>query len=174
MPTSDISKFDDTIDSRDVIARIRELEAELQAAQDELDDAQEPDEGEERDEEDASDIATCGTCGLTWNDTRPSSRTPAPSGRCPFEHIHEEAEELAALKALAEEAEGYASDWRHGATLIRDEYFTTYARQLAEDIGAVSDDAGWPGRHIDWDAAADELRQDYTSVDFDGETFWVR
>lgn len=86
----------------------------------------------------------------------------------------DEQEEYNALVALQEQAEGYAADWRHGETLIRDSYFTEYAQELAEDIGAVKDDTGWPGRHIDWDAAADELKQDYTAVEFDGVTYWVR
>lgn len=30
----------------------------------------------------------CGTCGRAWNDARASYFTPAPSGRCPFEHWH--------------------------------------------------------------------------------------
>ena len=81
--------------------------------------------------------------------------------------------ELAALKALADEAEG-ADDWEHGATLIRDSYFEAYARELAEDIGAISDNAEWPVWHIDWGAAAQSLQMDYCEVDFDGVTYWVR
>ena len=44
------------------------------------------------------DIATCGTCGKSWNDALITGRTPAPSGRCPYEHIHAEIKELARLK----------------------------------------------------------------------------
>jgi hypothetical protein len=35
---------------------------------------------------------TCGNCGLSWDDDIPTTWTPVPSGRCPFEyyHIHEE------------------------------------------------------------------------------------
>ncbi len=86
----------------------------------------------------------------------------------------EEGEELKALLALQDEAEGYASDWRYGETLIRDSYFKEYAEQLAEDIGAINRDASWPNNCIDWERAADELQTDYTSVDFDGVTYWVR
>lgn len=128
----DVSNSDDIIDSRDVIARIDELECEREALAD--------------DPEHADDL-------LVWDD--------------------DNAEELAALKALQEEAEGY-SDWRHGATLIRDSYFEDYAQQFAEDIGAINDDATWPATCIDWKQAASELQQDYTSVEFDGVTYWVR
>lgn len=170
----DISNTDDVIDSRDVIARIEELEGILADAQEELDDEQDPEKhGDERDAEDPSDIATCGACGLSWNNTRSSSRTPTPSGRCPFEHVHEEAEELRTLKALEEEAAS-SPDWTYGETLIRDSYFREYAEQLADDLGAVDRDARWPVCYIDWDAAADALKQDYSSVDFDGVTYWIR
>ena len=40
------------------------------------------------DEDDAEDPATCGYCELTWDDGKVTSMTPAPSGRCPFEHFH--------------------------------------------------------------------------------------
>lgn len=142
MKTTDISNSDDTIDSRDVIARIEELEAERDA----FDEAQAERATENGDE-----------TGAAWADV-----------------YEAEADELKALKALAEEAEGYSSDWRHGETLIRDSYFVEYAEQLAEDIGAIGRDASWPLSHIDWDAAADELKQAYTSVDFDGVTYWIR
>lgn len=84
------------------------------------------------------------------------------------------AEELMALLALQEEAEGYAPDWHHGSTLIRDSYFEDYARQLAEDLGCIDRESTWPNTHIDWPAAAADLQQDYTSVDFDGITYWIR
>ena len=86
----------------------------------------------------------------------------------------EEKAELAQLLALQEEAEGYCPDWKHGATLIRDNYFEEYAQELAEDIGAIDRNATWPMNCIDWKEAARLLQQDYTSVDFDGVEYWVR
>jgi len=41
----------------------------------------------------AKDMATCGTCGLSWDDAIPTSYTPAPSARCPFEAFHREGRE---------------------------------------------------------------------------------
>lgn len=38
--------------------------------------------------EPATAPATCGTCGRTWDDAVPTSYTPAPSARCPFETWH--------------------------------------------------------------------------------------
>jgi len=86
----------------------------------------------------------------------------------------DEAKEFKGLQALQEEAGGYSPDWDHGTLLIRDSYFTEYAEDLAYDIGAVDDDMQWPLRHIDWEAAAEELKVDYTSVTFDGEDYWVQ
>lgn len=59
-------------------------------------------------------------------------------------------------------------------TLIRDSYFEVYAEQLADDIGAIDSDAGWPLNYIDWEQAASELQIDYTTVDYDGVTYWYR
>lgn len=85
----------------------------------------------------------------------------------------EEADELAALVALAEEAEGYADDWRHGATLIRETYFTDYTEELLQDIGDLPKNL--PGYVvIDWEATARNIQVDYTPVEFDGVTYWVR
>jgi predicted nucleic acid-binding Zn-ribbon protein len=85
-------------------------------------------------------------------------------------------EELEPLKAFCEECSGYAPDWEHGATVIRDSYFQEYAEQLADDCGMVDSKIAdkWPYRCIDWEKAAEELQQDYTCVDFDGVDYWVQ
>lgn len=85
----------------------------------------------------------------------------------------EGAQELVALMELESEGEGY-SDWIHGATLIRDSYFETYAREMADDLGYINREVSWPYTCIDWEKAAEELLVDYTSIDFDGTTYWVR
>ena len=86
------------------------------------------------------------------------------------EELGEAMDELATLEALQAEAEDYAPDWRHGEALIRDSYFTDYAREYAEDIGEL----GSMAAYIDWDRFASDLQMDYTSVDFDGVTYWIR
>jgi hypothetical protein len=88
-------------------------------------------------------------------------------------------QELADLTALMSELEGMGGDeqWRgdwYPVTLIRDNYFQTYAQELAEDIGAVKADAQWPHTCIDWEHAARELRYDYSGVDIAGVTYWTR
>jgi hypothetical protein len=86
----------------------------------------------------------------------------------------DEVVELNTLRELLEECELYFEDTHYGVALIRDDYFTEYAKQFADDIGAISDDAKWPCNHIDWDAAAEELQVDYTPVEYDGVTYWGR
>jgi hypothetical protein len=89
--------------------------------------------------------------------------------------------EWCALRDLIAEASKYAADWEYGETLIRDSYFREYAQELAEDCSPFPSNspegkalAMWPYRCIDWDQAARELQMDYTSVDFDGITYWIR
>ena len=67
--------------------------------------------------------------------------------------VSEEGDELTALKALAEEGAHATSEWDDGADLIRDSYFIEYARDFADNIGAVDRNARWPLNRIDWDAA---------------------
>lgn len=83
-------------------------------------------------------------------------------------------DELKILKELADEASGYAPDWLYGSTLIRDSYFKEYAMELAEDIGAIPRDLGWPATCIDWDQAARDLQIDYSEIDFAGVSYWIR
>lgn len=87
-------------------------------------------------------------------------------------------EEFATLKKLLEDLEGNGGDhdWRgswYPVTLIRDSYFVEAMQELCEDIGAVSKDVPvW--LEIDWEKTADNLRQDYSSVEYDGVTYWYR
>lgn len=87
--------------------------------------------------------------------------------------LRDEMAEERALRELADQGDDI-EDWQYGATLIRDSYFVEYAKQLADDIGAIDPNAAWPLSHIDWEAAADELQTDYTDIEFDGVTYWVR
>ena len=78
------------------------------------------------------------------------------------------------LIAFARECEDHLPDYLYGETLIRDSYFEEYAKELADDIGAIPDDLGWPLTCIDWGQAARELQYDYTALEWDGVTYWGR
>lgn len=64
--------------------------------------------------------------------------------------------------------------WPHGVIFIADSHFIEYAQELAEDIGSVGRDMQWPLSFIDWPAAADALKMDYSELDIEGRTFWYR
>lgn len=89
-----------------------------------------------------------------------------------------ETAELAALKALASEAE-VSPDWIYGETLIRESYFTDYIEQLIDECYEMPKEINsgeWPWRHatVDYEAAADEAKADYLECDFDGVTYLIR
>lgn len=129
MPRSrEVSNSDDVIDSRDVIARIDELEGMIE-------------DNKEADEKDREDLS-------------------------------EEEDELKALKAMAEEGEGYG-EWNDGETLIRESYWVEYVEELLKDIGDLPKDIPWY-IVIDWEATAENIGQDYTTLDFDGVTYYMR
>lgn len=91
----------------------------------------------------------------------------------------EGAEELKQLEDLLSQMAGYGGDeeWEgdwYPITLIRDDYFEEYSEQLAEELDLVKPDAQWPYTCIDWEAAAEQLKMDYTSCEFEGVTYWYR
>lgn len=140
MPTPD--KFDDVIDSRDIIERLEELQGERDDLQSAVDDAETDDERE-----------AAQTALREWTD--------------------DNGDELAALEAVNAEGEDYAEDWTHGATMIRESYFTDYCEEMLEDIGELP--RNLPSYIvIDWDAIARNMRVDYSEIEFDGVTYLVR
>lgn len=79
------------------------------------------------------------------------------------------------LKTLTEFRDEVGSgEYKYGMTFIADSHFKEYAEQVAEDIGAIDRDAAWPLSYIDWDAAADALKMDYSSITLDDYEFWYR
>ena len=82
----------------------------------------------------------------------------------------EEARELLALRKLAKQCEEYCM-----STLIRDDYFVDYVKLMIPENYELPISDKWPYCHItiDYESAADELKQDYTAFDFDGVTYWA-
>jgi hypothetical protein len=167
MTTDAISNTQDIIDSRDIIARLKELE---EAREESLDKLREYHEEKARvtDVDDDDDDA-----GPEELDTFEGTDKDATEYALTDDWDEDTEREYNDLKALDEEAGG-SGDYGHGETLIRDDYFEDYARQLADDLGLMKDENAWPYTCIDWEMAADELKQDYTSVEFGDTTYWVR
>jgi len=140
--STEISNTDDIIDSRDVIARIAELETELESLKENCETADSPEA-----------LAAANLAAELWEE--------------------EEAHELKNLLKLAVEGEEYAPDWHHGETLIRESYFAEYIQELCDDCGYMTKDLPtWIV--IDWEATSNNLRHDYTEVEFDGVTYLIR
>jgi hypothetical protein len=162
-----ISNSEDILDSRDVIERMDEL-ADFQTAvtdaQEELTELQEEMEGL-GEWEDATERETLAI---------KIAEAERVLERARFLFDDDAQEELRILSALNDEGKDYSGDWGYGATLIRDSYFIEYAKELADDIGAIDSNASWPCDCIDWEKAADQLKMDYSSIDFDGVEYWVR
>ena len=142
-----------TIDTRDLYKRQQELQSELETLQDAVSDAQEEYEAE---------------------------YGPDAQG---FSHEHQEAEkalsdwqseyqeELDELNALESEV---GDEWMHGETLIDEDDFEEYAQELAEDISGMPRNQPWPFNCIDWEQAANELKKDYSSCEYQGNTYLFR
>ena len=140
--TNAISNLDDTIDSRDVIARIEELEAEREDLRSAMDD----------------------------HNTDSDAYEEANAALKEFDNS-EEGQELISLKALAEQGEDYAPDWKYGAQLIHEDHFETAMDEMVADCYTLPKDLpSWMTITYDYDA----LKQDYTAIDFDGQTYYVR
>lgn len=131
---TNISKFDDVIDSRDVIERIEELETIQAELVQQLSD------------------------GLI-----------SEADMLIFDK--EQGKELDVLRALANEASQYSSDWEYGETLIHRDYFEEYMDEMVEDCYDLPKDLPyWMSIKLDYVV----LEQDYTSVDFDGQEYLIR
>jgi hypothetical protein len=139
----------DVFDIRDMIARVEELETERELLVDELEDA-----------EAGTEPYTAAKEALdAWDES-------------------DDGKELAFLAAFLEEVKGYGGDeqWRgdwYPVGFIRDSYFTEYAMDLLKDIGDLPKDIP----HyiaIDEEKTAENIQQDYSSVDFNGGTYWYR
>ena len=99
----------------------------------------------------------------------------------------EEADLYERLYSFRDEVQNGADEgWEYGVILTRDDYADgEWAKGRAMDFGAFQgyipgspsfenqeEAAGrWPFNHIDWDAAADELKEEANEFDFEGTTY---
>lgn len=134
------------IDTRDLEKRRSELEDELEVLKDDIEEAK--DNLDEDDEESVMDLEQAQKDLDEWEDH----------------------EELAALNNLRDEFD--FRSWRDGIALIPESEFKDYAMDLADDLhGSAVRNASWPFNCIDWEQAARDLAMDYSSVEYDGETY---
>jgi hypothetical protein len=81
---------------------------------------------------------------------------------------HEDWPDYESARDFIDEAEGY------GDYAVHEGAFTDHTEQLIEDVCGGIDLRSWPGSCIDMERAADELKYDYSCVEWDGNEFWVR
>lgn len=82
--------------------------------------------------------------------------------------------ELKAIQEVKAEVEGYASeDWEHGIQLIAEADFIEYCQDLLEDCGEIPPNLP-PYIAIDWETTADNLRADYSEVEYEGAIYLFR
>lgn len=81
-------------------------------------------------------------------------------------------ERIAEIQKLKDEI----FNWNDGVTFIKDSYFEEFAEDEADQLGYFQncDKNAWPYNCIDWGEAASQLQYDYSSVEFDGLTYWYR
>lgn len=86
------------------------------------------------------------------------------------------------LKTLLEElAEEFPpSEWMDvrtdtncGVSGFAEHYAEEYAEEYAFDTGAV-ERGSWVEEYVNWEKAADDLKEDYTEVEILGHTFYLR
>ncbi len=84
----------------------------------------------------------------------------------------EDAAELAELIEVCEEGEGYAPDWRYGETLIHESNFTEYVQDTVCEWYTFKGLPDWVA--VDWEATAENVKADYTTLDYQGGTYYTR
>ncbi len=62
--------------------------------------------------------------------------------------------------------------WDQGISLIEDWDFEEFAQSEARNMGVDID--FWPATHINWSHAANDLKHDYKTVDYDYDTYYYR
>lgn len=159
---ADIDNSEDIIDVSAITDRVDELRSDLRL--DEIKSTQE--EINDLDPNDAENADTLDTLN-------------AEIAEIVAEQDEDDKAELALLESLLDDLKGYGGDhqWEgdwYPQTLIRRSHFRAYAEELANDIGAVNSEAGWPANCIDWDKAAQQLEIDYSEVDYDGVEYLYR
>lgn len=86
--------------------------------------------------------------------------------------------EYVALLNILNELKGMGGDekWRgdwYPLTLIHEDNFTDYAKELLEDCGDIPKNL--PDYiFIDWDKTAHNVMQDYAPLEISGHTYWTR
>jgi hypothetical protein len=173
MKTSNFNWVDSIIDSRDIISRYEELNDEYESLKESL---------EEANDSIKEFNMRNGHTDLTDEEIEELQELQEALDEAQgllddFEKFDDK-EELDMLKEIVSQGED-CSDWSYGTNLIHDDYFTEYTEELVHDCYEMPKELSegkWPWCHVkmDWDAAAEELKSDYTTIEVNGETYYIR
>lgn len=87
--------------------------------------------------------------------------------------VEDNEEELKEIEAIDNLENEIGSEFTYGVTLIEEEDFEDYCEELVKDCGYISDDfPSWI--EIDWAETTNNMSEDYSEVDFMGETYLYR
>ena len=84
--------------------------------------------------------------------------------------------ELAVIEAINElEDEIDSREWEYGLQLIDEDDFQDYCEELVSDIGDLPKDLpSYIANNIDWEGVAEDLKVDYSEVEFRGINYLYR
>ena len=160
--------FNSSLDSRDIQEEIDNIEglknayeSDLESLNDELKDLQSELYDIEKEE------------GYKDNKLEEIAEKENEIQECEFEYKRY-SEELAKLEALKEEIESNSDEcFECGIQLIHNNYIEDYLDGLLEDCGYLPNDLPhWI--EIDWQATYDNMKEDYTEIELNGNTFYIR
>ena len=82
-------------------------------------------------------------------------------------------EEINQITCIDEVEDEIGSEFDFGVTLITEDDFTDYVEDYLKGCGYISDDfPSWI--EIDWEATAENVKQDYSELEYEGETYFYR
>lgn len=179
--TSMYNLGDDTIDSRDLVARLEELRDEKDALLEAIADAREVELEAAKAHTEACWLpqASPGLEVDTHYAMSAAVKACDAAKSALAEWTATNGEELDALTEIEEKFQGYG-DFGHGETLINESHFTKYIEDLISDCYEIPKGCGsgeWPYNHMtmNYAAAAEEARADYSEVTTScGHTYLIR
>lgn len=146
--------FGDIVDTRDIQERIDEIEDDIDTLENEMSDLEEEiDELIDSEEDGNQNIIDL--------------------------KLDEIEEKVGVIKDLKEELDNLLNiksevpEFEEGNTLIHENYWVEYVQDLVTDCGYISSDLPW-WIEIDWDRTADNVAQDYSTIEIEGNTYYYR
>lgn len=164
---------DDIIDSRDIISRYEELNDELEGLEQSIIDAV---------EDCNAFVKENGLTDYSEDEIKSLQKLQeevdnAKDAFVAFDQSFDK-DELDTLTEVISQGEN-SPDWSYGETLIHENYFIDYIKDLIDDCYDMPKEfkeGKWPFNHLemDWEGAAEEAKQDYMEIEVDGEIYYIR